>query len=120
MRWFREITPLFAAALEKKREIVNYLLEKGAKRSISVKSNFTYRFYGYYDYITPLQAAFFLDETIFDEFVSDDQIDVIRMLVASGADLSGLYSEGVPIWMTGWRFPDHFEGTCPGWCNTCY
>jgi len=59
-----------------------------------------------------------LDETIFDEFVSDDQIDVIRMLVASGADPSELSSVGVPIWMTGWRFPDHFEGTCPGWCNT--
>jgi len=27
-RWFKEITPLFAAALKKKREIVNFLLEK--------------------------------------------------------------------------------------------
>jgi len=92
--------------LKQQKDIVNYLLEKGASISAITKSNYnnTIGWNG----IVSLQAAPYLEEPKSES--SDSQIDIVRSLVVPGrSNPSELSSSQVPISITGWGIFKKFE-----------
>ncbi len=93
------VTPLFIAALNKNSQIVRYLVAKGADVSAGVLPS-TEVIKDRLSGLSPLHAAFY-SEDVYAPKSSEQQLDIIRFLVASGADPSVLSSNGTPVWAMG-------------------
>jgi len=83
-------SPLFIAVLNKRIQIIHYLVGHWANVSGGLPSSD--KDAG----LTVLHAAFFSFEPHLD---SSEQLDMIRCLVKAGANPSALSSKGLPIWM---------------------
>jgi len=107
------VTPLLAAALNNKIELVRYLIDKGA--DVSARTSTINR--GPFSGLTPLHAALLHGRLVYNR---SDQIEIIRILLEAGADPSALSSNGTPTWMFGclsfYRDSLHFINN-KGFCN---
>ena len=105
-RSFKYVTPLLAVARKKQKDVVHYLLEKGARISASTKSNYKNAI-GHNGIILPHHSILNLEEPKFSpkfESSADNQIDIVRSFVVPGRSNPSEFSYNqVPIPMNGWR-----------------
>jgi len=93
-RDLKDVTPLFAAALNNNTTFVRYLVDKGADVSATTSALNSGPFGG----LTPLHGALLHGRLVHQ---LSDQVDVVRILLEAGADPSALSSNGTPTWMCG-------------------